>query len=476
MKIHAIALDYDGTIAYQNVIDPAVRDAIAAARAAGIVVLLVTGRILEDLRRVAGDLHFVDGVVAENGAVIHFPANGHVSTMAPRIPDGFTTELRRRGIPFGPGECLVDADTNDALRLLEVIRDLQLPLVLIFNGDRVMAVPQGTSKATGLQNALTMMRLSPRNTLAIGDAENDHELLRLAEIGVAVEWGSTALQGAADIVLAGTGTRAVAAYIRQLGESGQLPASPRARRRLVLGNTDDGREFSLAVRGRNIVIAGDERADRSWAAGVLCEQLIVHGYSLCVIDDKGDYASLEGLPGVSILGGDDSLPDPHELQRALKHPDRTVTIDLSRSSHEEKVRYIREALPAVNALRKTMGVPHRIVLGEAQEYLNDSVGAELLDLETGGYVAIAERASRLPNALLVDTEGIVVTRQFDPEEREALHRLFTSGKQEGREHWSIAGRLKAGQAVGLQMTAEAGGHLQVFTIAPRVVHRRSGGT
>ena len=29
-----------------------------------------------------------------------------------------------------------------------------------------------------------------RNTVAVGDAENDHELLRLAEVGAAVEWGS----------------------------------------------------------------------------------------------------------------------------------------------------------------------------------------------------------------------------------------------------------------------------------------------
>lgn len=43
-----------------------------------------------------------------------------------------------------------------------------------------MALPQGVSKATGLQAALNRLRLSPRNTVAVGDAENDHELLRLA--------------------------------------------------------------------------------------------------------------------------------------------------------------------------------------------------------------------------------------------------------------------------------------------------------
>ena len=43
------------------------------------------------------------------------------------------------------------------------------------------AVAQGVSKATGLGAALDMLRASPRNTVAVGDAENDHELLRIAE-------------------------------------------------------------------------------------------------------------------------------------------------------------------------------------------------------------------------------------------------------------------------------------------------------
>ena len=82
------------------------------ARTHGIVVLLVTGRILDELRRVAGDLHFVDGVIAENGAVIHFPDSGRTTALAPLVPESFVAELRRRGIPFAAGQCLVDADAE----------------------------------------------------------------------------------------------------------------------------------------------------------------------------------------------------------------------------------------------------------------------------------------------------------------------------------------------------------------------------
>ena len=143
MKLSVIALDYDGTVARGDVLDPSVRDAIAAARTRGIVVLLVTGRILDELRRVAGDLHFVDGVIAENGAVIHFPDSGRTSALAPLVPEDFVAELRRRGIPFAAGQCLVDADANEAPRLLDVIRTLELPLVLIFNRGRVMTAAAG---------------------------------------------------------------------------------------------------------------------------------------------------------------------------------------------------------------------------------------------------------------------------------------------------------------------------------------------
>src|SRR5437762_13214968 len=131
MKLSVIALDYDGTIARGDTVDPSVREAIAAARSRGIVVLLVTGRILSELQRVAGDLHFVDGVIAENGAVAHYPHAGHTTTLASRLPAAFVAELGRRGIPFRQGQCLIDADANDAPRLLEVVRSLETPLVLM---------------------------------------------------------------------------------------------------------------------------------------------------------------------------------------------------------------------------------------------------------------------------------------------------------------------------------------------------------
>ena len=194
--------------------------------------------------------------------------------------------------------------------MLDAVRELELPIVLVFNRSRVMALAQGISKATGLSAALETLRKSPRNAVAIGDAENDHELLRLAEVGAAVEWGSASLRAAADIVIAGDRPAAVGDFIRRVAAAGRLPAVARARRRLMLGHTEDGREFSLGVRGRNVLIMGETNSGKSWLAGLLCERLILHGYSVCVIDPEGDYRTLDALPGVRVLGVEDEPPAP----------------------------------------------------------------------------------------------------------------------------------------------------------------------
>ncbi len=475
-KLFTIALDYDGTISLDDTVDGAVRDAIAALRTRGITVLLATGRILDDLRRVAGDLHFVDAVIAENGAVLHFPESGHTSSLAPPVPAAFLDALSRRGITFRAGQSLVDTAASDAPQLLDVIRQLELPLVLIFNKGRVMTLPQGVSKGTGLHVALDTLRLSARNTLAIGDAENDHELLRLAEVGAAVPWASPALRAAADLVLPGEGIGALVTAFRELAATRALPSAASSRRRLLLGYKEDGRELWLGARGRNVLIAGDTKSGKSWVAGLLCEQLILHGYCVCVIDPEGDYRSLEALPGVTVLGGDDPPPTPRQLMRALRYPDRSVVIDLSSQPQDGKRAYIRSVLPALNVIRQRTGLPHRIVLDEAHYFLHDGDAAGLLDLERDGYTVITYCASHLPKALLAATEVIIVTCESNPQEIDALRRICDQCPTTENSNWELLRRLRPGQAVVLPMTAEAEGRVQPFTVArrltPHVRHRQ----
>jgi hydroxymethylpyrimidine pyrophosphatase-like HAD family hydrolase len=475
VKLFSLALDYDGTIARGDRLDPDVRDAIALARARGITVLLVTGRILDDLRQAAGELQFVDGVIAENGAVLHFPGSDHTSLLAPGVSQAFVDELARRGVACRAGRSLVDAAAVDAPAILDVIHSLELPLVLVFNKGRVMTMPQGVSKGTGLHAALDTLRLSARNTLAIGDAENDHELLRLAEVGAAVPWGSPALRAAADVTLSGDGTADVAAYLRELAEAGAMPAAAQGRRKLLLGYEEDGREFWLASRDRNVLIAGDTKSGKSWVAGLLCEQLILLGYCVCVIDPEGDYRSLEALPGVTILGGEDPPPTPRDVTRALRYPDRSVVIDLSRVAQDAKLAHIHGILAALNLLRQQTGLPHRIVIDEAHYFLHEAADG-LLDVERNGYTVATYCASRLPKAFIDSVEVAIVTCESNPAEIDALFKRCDKCAACNRSDWSALAHLRPGQAIALPITAESEGRLRLFNVArrltPHVRHRQ----
>jgi hypothetical protein len=189
---------------------------------------------------------------------------------------------------------------------------------------------------------------------------------------------------------------------------------------------------------------------------------------VCVIDPEGDYRSLEALPGVMVLGGEDPLPTPRDLLRAMRYPDRSVVIDLSRCPHDEKLEYIRALLPTLNAMRQRTGLPHRILVDEAHYFLHDEDAHELLDLEHNGYTVVTYCASRLPKALLDVTEVMIVTCESDPAEVEALSRCCAGPGTEDRAQWSMLGRLRAGQAVALPVTEEAGGELRLFSIGPRL--------
>lgn len=468
MKLSVLALDYDGTIASDGVLDPDVKAAITEVRARGITVMLISGRIVSDLQQVAGNLDFADVVVAENGAVLTFP-NGHTRLIGDPPDPIFLAELRRRSIDFAVGQCVVEADAALAPRILCVIHDLQLPLVLVFNRSRLMVLPQAVSKGTGLRAALTALRLSAHNAIGIGDAENDHELLTACELGVAVNWGSEALKRRADVVLPGGGPSDIAAYIRQAAVKTRLPPDVIGRGQIKLGAEQDGTPVVLAIRGRNVLIVGDPRSGKSWGTGLFCEQLILAGYCTCIIDPEGDYRELEALPGVVAFPAEQPPPPVDELQSILRHPDMSVIIDLSRMPFEKKVGYVKSALPVLASLRRRNGFPHRIVVDEAHYFLHDPESAGLLDLELGAYALVTYRLSDVDPEVLKAMEVVVVNRTTDPDEVSALQKL-SHASADCKE---IFGSLNSGEASILPSGGEALGQPRKFALLSRLtVHVR----
>jgi hydroxymethylpyrimidine pyrophosphatase-like HAD family hydrolase len=468
MKLAAFALDYDGTIAVDGVLEPAVRDAIAAARQRGIVVALVTGRRLADLRRVAGDLTCFDVVIAENGAVLEFPASGRHVALGHPPNQRFIDELQRRGAQVAVGETVLETDAGSASIALDVLQRLEQPLVLAFNRSRLMVLPQSVAKSTGLRHALAALRLSIHNTIGIGDAENDHDLLDACEVGVAVAWGSPALRAVADETIEGTGPVAVADYIRRTAGQPRLSAAQMGRRHLFLGHQHNGDPLSLAVRGRTILIAGEPGSGKSWLAGLLCEQLILQGYCTCIIDPEGDYRSLETLPGVMTLGGDDPPPSARELLKALRHPDVSVIVDLSKLSHHQKAEYVYTLLPLLVTLRRRTGLPHKILLDEAHYYLSGPDSNGLIDLELAGYILVTYRISALAPSIRTASDAVVmVTRETDPHETDTLVRMCPP-EPTGDAGARVFRDLGPNEAALLPGAAESQGQIRRFQMAPRL--------
>jgi hydroxymethylpyrimidine pyrophosphatase-like HAD family hydrolase len=444
-----------------------VRDAVGHLRVHGVAVVLVTGRRLADLKSVAGDLECFNAVVAENGAVLYFPDSQRHTVVGHAPPSRFIEGVRQLGIDFAVGESIVETDAIHALGLVQLIHTLELPLMLAFNRGRLMIVPPGVSKSVGLSRVLSTMRLSVHNAIGIGDAENDHDLLDACEVGVAVEWGSLALRSIADEIIPGNGPHAVAPYLRGLTRQLRLSASQMGRRRVQLGHQPDGRPVQLAVRGRTVIVAGEPGSGKSWLAGLHCEQLILQGYCLCIIDPEGDYLSLESLPGVMVMGGDDPPPRTRELFQALRYPDVSIVIDLSKLSHPDKDEYLRELLPTLAAMRRHTGLPHKILLDEAHYYLGAPDGRRLIDAELAGYILVTYRVSGIDEQVRTAADTVVmVTRETDAQEQQTLHQMCDAVGADVDP--ILFQELRINEAALLPGIAEAHGGVQRFSIGPRI--------
>jgi hydroxymethylpyrimidine pyrophosphatase-like HAD family hydrolase len=463
MRLRAIAVDYDGTIATEGILDPAVRESIQKARQRGLVVVLVTGRILSDLRRVAGSLEFVDGIVAENGAVVSLP-NGFTTSICQAPPPPLIAELTRQGIDFRVGRCLVEMDAAVANTAISLIRKLELPLCITFNRSRMMLLPDAMSKSVGLRLLLNILRISPHNAVGIGDAENDHDLLNICEYGVAVEWGSSPLKQQADHVIVGRGPAAVAAYIEELSRLVRLPFESAGQRKLILDSMGDA-PLGVAIRGRNMLVAGDSKSGKSWLAGWLCEAMILKGYSLCVFDPEGDYTRLAQLPNTVVLGGS-LLPQSGEFATLLPQG-LTVVLDLSHLASEEKQSYIGHHLPLAAKFRRWHGCPHRILLDECHYFLNRPDREQLLDPELDSYTLVTYRPSQIAQNIMRSIDVVLVTRLTERSEVDTLRRLAPSDLSTSDWYDSLA-TLDMDQAAFLPPTEEAHGEVRRFRVPPRL--------
>ncbi len=168
-----------------------------------------------------------------------------------------------------------------------------------------------------------------------------------------------------------------------------------------------------------------------------------------------------------MLGGEEPPPTPRALLHALRYPDRSVVIDLSCIEHDAKREYIRSVLPVLNVMRRRTGTPHRIVVDEGHYFLKDAIERGLLDLDYNGYTVVTYWPSQLPAALVAASEVILVTRESNADEIEALRNCYACGYLDSSA-WQVMATLRVDEAVALPVTNEAGAALRRFVIGERL--------
>lgn len=198
----ALATDYDGTLAEDGIVSETTLATLKRAKEAGIKLMLVTGRELDELLGIFPGIGVFDTVVAENGAVLYTPSTGAARLLATAPPAAFAETLKLRGVgPMSCGRVIVATWEPHQTAVLQTIRDLGLELEVIFNKGAVMVLPTGTNKASGLRAALLDFKLEATEVVGVGDAENDHSLLNACGLGVAVANAVPALKKRADITM-----------------------------------------------------------------------------------------------------------------------------------------------------------------------------------------------------------------------------------------------------------------------------------
>jgi phosphoglycolate phosphatase (TIGR01487 family) len=196
----AVAIDYDGTLAENGIVSDTTFEALKRFKARGGIAILATGRVLPELQELFPGLREFNLVVAENGGLLYWPASGETRALAPPPPADFVDELQRRGVaPISVGHSIIATWTPHEAVALATIKEMQLELSIIFNKNAVMILPTGVNKASGLGAALTALGLSAKETIGVGDAENDLAFLKMCGLSVAVANALDSVKHSADL-------------------------------------------------------------------------------------------------------------------------------------------------------------------------------------------------------------------------------------------------------------------------------------
>jgi hydroxymethylpyrimidine pyrophosphatase-like HAD family hydrolase len=368
MRFAAVAVDYDGTLANEGLVQAPTVGALEQLIASGRQCILVTGRMLRELLPLFPQAELCARIVAENGAVLYRPSTREQRLLAPQASTALADALRAKGVmPLDVGDSIIATVRPHEVTVMEAIRDLGLEHQVIFNRKSVMILPPGINKASGLKAALDELKLSPHNVVGIGDSENDHALFQASELAVAVNSAVPTLRDAADwVTMRPNGAGTAEAMLALVADDMATHAKRLTRHRVTLGSSREGVSLTVSPVEENVLIAGTSGSGKSTLAHGILEQLIDKGYQTCVIDPEGDYQSIEKM---IMFGNSQRGPTVAEVLTAMDNPSTQVIVNLVGLPLQDRPSFFFELLPQLQERRNRTGRPHRVLVDETHHLL-----------------------------------------------------------------------------------------------------------
>lgn len=453
MYLKILACDLDGTLATDGEVAPATWKALRKAKQDGLTLMLVTGRRLDTFAADGPFAEVFETIVAEDGAAVYFTRNDSVVLPFGRLAPEVWQRLEERGIPLERGVAIASTWVPHDAVVAEVLRQTGGSATVEYNKGAVMVLPPGATKGSGLRIALQELGYSLHNVAVVGDAENDRSLFEVAEYAVAVANAVPAMKTLADVVLTEENGRGVRGFIEGLRE-GSIPVpKTRLERRLRVGQRPGAAPVYLspfALLSSNIAIVGGSASGKSYLAGLLAEELLSHGYQICMIDPEGDYTGLKAFPHTLVLGNADTLlPPVIDVVTLCEYTNVSLILDLSAYELEERRTYVLELMQALHSLRVRRGRPHWFLLDEVHSFCPPE-GGRLTDvllqaMEEGGFGIVSYRPSLVCATLLGKADHWLMTRMTMPEEVEHVQALLAEGACSEADAEHLAG-LSLGEA------------------------------
>jgi HAD superfamily hydrolase (TIGR01484 family) len=419
MQYFVLASDYDGTLATDGQVHDETVAALERLRDSGRKLILVTGRELDDLLRVLPRIDLFDCIVAENGALLYWPATRQEKLLAESPPEEFVKALRDRQIsPLSVGRVIVATWHPHETEVIQVIRELGLELQVIFNKGAVMVLPSGINKAAGLKAALAELKISPHNVVGVGDAENDHAFLSFCECSVAVANALPMVKERVDLVTDGSRGEGVVELIDRLIASDLLEIDSQVdRHNILLGKREDESEVQIKTLRTSLLLAGTSGGGKSTLATGMLERIAEQNYQFCIFDPEGDYENFESAV---VLGDSKRAPAVKEVLDVLEQPNQNAVVNLLGIALKDRPGFFADLLPQLQEMRSRLGRPHWIVIDEAHHLMPASWNPAILTMpqQLKGMLLITVHPEHVSPAALSAIDDIVTVGQSPTEKIE----------------------------------------------------------